>query len=86
MKPFNCVQIKLLMLGINTRNHLNVCKQMSFGSLKIIIYELFVDKSHRPNGLVGRVFDNGPGHRGLILVRLIPKTPEMILDMSLLNT
>ena len=34
LKPFNCVQIKLLMLYSNAWNHLTVCKQMSQGSFK----------------------------------------------------
>ena len=34
----------------------------------------------------GRVFTNGPGDRGSILGRVIPKTLKMVLDISLLNT
>ena len=37
-------------------------------------------------GLVGRVFANCPRAWGSILGRFIPKTPEMVLDTSLLNT
>ena len=37
-------------------------------------------------GLVGRVFANGPGDRGSIPGRVIPKTLKMVLDTSLLNT
>ena len=37
-------------------------------------------------GLVGRVFANGPGDRGSIPGRAIPKTLKMVLDTSLLNT
>ena len=37
-------------------------------------------------GLVGRVFDNGPGDRGSIPGRVIPKTLKMVLDTPLLNT
>ena len=36
--------------------------------------------------LVGRVFANGPGDRGSIPGRVIPKTLKMVLDTSLLNT
>ena len=36
--------------------------------------------------LVGKVFANGPGDRGSILFRVIPKTLKMVLDTSLLNT
>ena len=32
-----------------------------------------------------RVFANGPGDRGSILGRVIPKTKKMVLDASLLN-
>ena len=35
---------------------------------------------------VGRVFANGPGDRGSIPGRVIPKTQKMVLDTSLLNT
>ena len=37
-------------------------------------------------GLVGRVFANGPGDRGSIPRRVIPKTLKMVLVTSLLNT
>ena len=37
-------------------------------------------------GLVGRVLTNGPGDRGSIPGRVIPKTLKMVLDTSLLNT
>ena len=37
-------------------------------------------------GLVNRVFTNGPGDRGSIPGRIIPKTLKMVLDSSLLNT
>ena len=32
------------------------------------------------------VFANGPGDRGLIPGRVIPKTQKMVLDAALLNT
>ena len=35
---------------------------------------------------VSRVFANGPGDRGSIPGRVIPKTLKMVLDTSLLNT
>ena len=38
------------------------------------------------NGLVGRVFANGPGDLGSIPGRVVPKTFKMVLDTSLLNT
>ena len=37
-------------------------------------------------GLVGRVFDSGPGDLGSIPNRVIPKTLKMVLDTSLPNT
>ena len=37
-------------------------------------------------GLKGRVFANGPGDRGSITGRVIPKTLKMILDTAFLNT
>ena len=42
--------------------------------------------SNRLIGLVGRVFANGPGVRGSVPGRVIPKTLKMVLDSSLLNT
>ena len=36
--------------------------------------------------LVGRVFPNGPGDMGSIPGCVIPKTLNMVLDASLLNT
>ena len=38
------------------------------------------------NGLVGRVFVNGPGDMGSIPGHAIPNTFKMVLDASLLNT
>ena len=37
-------------------------------------------------GLISRVFPNGPGDRGSVPGRVIPKTQEMILDAFFLNT
>ena len=37
-------------------------------------------------GLMSRVFTNGPEDLGSIPVRVIPKTPKMVLDAALLNT
>ena len=37
-------------------------------------------------GLKNRVFTNGPGDRGSIPSRVIPKTQKMVLDAALLNT
>ena len=37
-------------------------------------------------GVMVRVFSNGPGDRGSILGRLIPKTQKMVLNASLLST
>ena len=51
--------------------------------------ELFTRKNlmfNRLIGLVARVFANGPGDRGSIPGRVIPKTLKMVLDTSLLNT
>ena len=33
-------------------------------------------------GIVGRVFDNGPGDRGSVPDRVIPRTEKMVLDSS----
>ena len=37
-------------------------------------------------GLMGRVFASGPGDRGSVLGRVIPKIQKMVLDAALLNT
>ena len=37
-------------------------------------------------GLMSRVFANGPGDRGSIPGRVIPKTQNMVLEAALLNT
>ena len=37
-------------------------------------------------GMMVRVFASGPGDRGSIPGRVIPKTLKMVLDVSLLNT
>ena len=37
-------------------------------------------------GLMSRVFTNGPGDRGSILGRVVPKAQKMVLDVALLNT
>ena len=37
-------------------------------------------------GLMSRVFANGPGDRGSIPGRVVPKIQKMLLDTSLLNT
>ena len=41
---------------------------------------------YRLISLVGRVFANDPGDLGSIPGRVIPKTLQMVLDTSLLNT
>ena len=38
------------------------------------------------NGIMVWVFAIGPGDRGSILDRVIPKTPKMVLDATLFNT
>ena len=47
------------------------------------VYTLHKDYKRLP---VVRVFANGPGDRGSIPVRVIPKTLKMVIDTSLLNT
>ena len=41
---------------------------------------------YRLVSLMGRVFASGPGDRGSIPGRVIPKIFKMVLDTSLLNT
>ena len=45
-KWMNNVDKKLLVLDNNTWNHLIVCKQMSSGSFKNVIYKLLAYKSY----------------------------------------
>ena len=40
----------------------------------------------RPIGLLGKDFANSPGDRGSVPGRVVPKTKNMVLDISLLNT
>ena len=51
---------------------------MSYGHSSIHLNRLI--------GLVGRVFANGPGDLGSIPGRVTPKTLNIVLDTSLLNT
>ena len=41
---------------------------------------------YRPIDIMGTVFADGPGDRGSILGRVIPKTHKIVLDESLHNT
>ena len=41
---------------------------------------------NRAVGLTSRVFVNGPGDRGSIPRRVIPKIQKMVLDAALINT
>ena len=43
-------------------------------------------QSNRIIGLMSRVLANGPGDRGSVPCRVIPKTQKMVLDTALLNT
>ena len=49
------------------------------------IYPLYFSK-YWVIGKMSRVFANGPGYRGSIPGRVIPKTQKMVLDDTLLNT
>ncbi len=48
---------------------------------RVVYYHTILDIS-----LAVRVFTNGPGDRGSIPARVIPKTQKLVLDASLLNT
>ena len=45
-----------------------------------------IDKINRAIGLMSWEFANGPGDRGSIPGRVIPKTQKMVLDAALLNS
>ena len=49
-------------------------------------YEIRLYLKQGAIGQMSRVFPNGPGDRGSIPGRVIPKTQKMVLDVSLLNT
>ena len=44
------------------------------------------NNNNRLIGLVGRVFDNGPGDVASTPGRVIPKTLKMVFDTTLFNT
>ena len=46
----------------------------------------YIYQNYMKYGLMGRVFTNGMGDWGSILVQVIPKTQKMVLGASLLNT
>ena len=47
LKPFDCVQIQLLVFDSNTWNHLTLCKQMMSALFKNnVTYKLFIYKYH----------------------------------------
>ena len=50
-----------------------------------LLLMLFI-QYYRAIGLMSRVFANGPGDRGSIPGRVIPKTQKMVLGVALLNT
>ena len=56
--------------------------KLSNKNITIITYYYYF----RSIGLMSRVFTNGPGDRGSIPGRLIPKTQKMVLDAALLST
>ena len=47
---------------------------------------VYIHYINRAIGLMSRVFANGPGDRGSIPGRVIPKTQKMVLDAALLST
>ena len=67
----------------------NISKNFSIQHIKISmrnILPVFSNIMRRLIGLVGRVFANDPGDLGSIPGRFTPKTLQMVLDTSLLNT
>ena len=74
--------------GVASSLHLSVVaiEKGAFASPSTMVANFTYSKCNWLVGLVGRVFANGPGDRGSIPGRLIPKTLKMVLDTSLLNT
>ena len=64
-----------------------ICSPFNLLSIYLSIYLSSYQPYSLPDiGLAVRVFANGPGDLGSIPGRVIPKTQEMVLDASLLNT
>ena len=63
----------------------HICKCI-YVCIQVSIYIYIYIYIYRPIGLVGRVFTNGPGDRGSIPGRIIPKNQKTVLDASLMNT
>ena len=55
------------------------CCMNSIREIITLVFNRLIDQ-------VGRVFASGPGDRGSIPGRVVPKTLKMVLDISLLNT
>ena len=54
-------------------------------SFDYLDYVLKSENLNRAIGLMSRVFADGPGDRGSIRGRVIPKTQKMVLDVVLFN-
>ena len=52
----------------------------------LISYQHPVYSGNQGNGLMIRVFANGPGDRGSIPGQVISKTQKMVLDAAFLNS
>ena len=50
------------------------------------LWHLYYQFTNRAIGLMSRVFANGPQDQGSIRGQVIPKTQQMVLDATLLNT
>ena len=62
----------------------SICLSVSLSYTQLSNYYIVINKWYI--GIMVRVFANGPGDRGSIPGRVIPKTLKMVLDASLLNT
>ena len=82
-------------ISVNSSTNSNLKPKHLSGNLKgslynyihqICLYYLKKKKSKPAIDLMSRMFANGPGDRGSITGRVIPKTLKMVLDAALLNT
>ena len=70
---------------------MNIIAQLEFEVVKVTdkflpFYFINLSYKYRAIGLMSRVFANGPGDRGSIPGRVIPKTQKLVFDAAFLNT
>ena len=85
--PFTFDGLKVILIFFIDIIIYNVYSLINFTSFMSNLCFYFKHKSFYMNfGLVGRVFENGPGDLSSIPGRVIPKTLKKVLYTSLLNS